>query len=100
IAFSVVAERGAGEAGYTGLFEQRVSQFLRRPAGLRNVGEGVERAFGHTAGEAFDLVQAGDEDVAAAPEFSAHFVDRGLVATQRFNSGDLREAGGAGGRVG
>src|ERR1035437_2199366 len=68
IAFSVCAEGGAGEAGDTGLFEQRVGQFLGRPAGLRNVGEGVERAFGDTAGEAFDLVETGDEDVAAVLE--------------------------------
>ncbi len=50
IAFSVFAESGAGEAGYTGLFEQRIGQFLRRPSGLSDVREDVERAFGDTAG--------------------------------------------------
>src|ERR1017187_8074294 len=39
IAFSVFAEGGAGEAGYTCFFEQRVGQFLRRPAGLGDVRE-------------------------------------------------------------
>src|ERR1700687_3990337 len=100
IAFSVRAEGSAGEAGAAGLCEQRVGQFLRRPAGLSNVGEGVERAFRHEAGKAFDLFQAGDEDVAAVSELSVHLVDRGLIAAQRFDSGHLREAGGTGIRVG
>src|SRR5208282_145613 len=100
IAFSVFAERGAREAGNTGLFEQRVGQFLRRPAGLGDVRKHIECALRQAAGEAFDLVQAGDEGIAAALEFSAHFVDRGLVAAQCRNSGNLGEAGGAGGRVG
>src|SRR5208282_2475408 len=99
IAFSVLAEGGAREAGDPGLFEQRVGQFLRQPAGLRDVRENVERAFRRTAGEAFDLVQAGNEGVAAALELSAHFVDRRLVAAQRCDSGNLCEAGGTGIRV-
>src|ERR1039457_1122562 len=94
------AERGSRETSDTGLFEQRVGQFLRRPARLRNVGEGVERAFRHAAGETLDLVQPGDEDVASAFELGAHFVDRRLVSAKRFNPGNLREAGGAGGGVG
>ncbi len=99
VAFSVFAEGGAGESGDTGLIEQRVGQFLGRPAGFCNVGEGVERAFGRAAGEAFDLVQSRDEGIAAALEFSAHFVDRRLVAAQGFDSCHLREAGRAGNRV-
>src|ERR1035437_6990789 len=75
--FPLCAEGGAGEEGYSSLFEQRVGQLLRRPAGLGDVRKHVECAFRHAAGETFDLVQAGDEGIAAALEFSAHFVDRG-----------------------
>ena len=82
------------------MFEQRVRQFLRRPAGLRNVGEGVERTFGHAAGKPFDLVQAGDEGIAAALEFGAHFVDGGLVAAQGCDSGNLDMHAAPGGQTG
>src|SRR5215469_7153609 len=45
IAFAVGAEGGAGQAGYAGLFQQRIGHFLRGPAGLADAGEGVEGAF-------------------------------------------------------
>ena len=44
ITFTEVAERGAGQSSDTCVFEERVGQFLRRPPGLRDVWENVERA--------------------------------------------------------
>ena len=44
----------------------------------------------------FILIQSGDEHIATTLEFVAHTIHGTLVALDRFDSRDLREAGGAG----
>ena len=83
----------AGETRNPGLFQQRVGQLFGGPSRFRNIGEGIERAFRHPARKPFDLVQASHKNIAAVLEFSAHFFNRRLVAAQRFNPSNLREAG-------
>src|SRR5205807_4088237 len=64
IAFAEIAERGPRKCGDAGVIEQRIGQFLRWPAGLRNVGENVERALRQAAGKTFDLIKTSDHHIA------------------------------------
>src|SRR5439155_19513656 len=64
--------------------------------GLHDVEETVERTLAQAAGETFDLVEAGDHNISPFLELGAHRLDRGLRPAERFDAGDLREAGGAG----
>src|ERR1700722_19843860 len=71
VTFAEVTEGGAGERRYSGLLEQRVGERLRLPPRLRDVGENIECAFGHAAGKSLNLIQSGDEHIAAMFEFGA-----------------------------
>src|SRR6266508_674036 len=99
VTFPEIAKCRARERRNVRVVKQRVGKFLRWPAGLRDVWENIERSLGQTAGETFDLVEAGDHHVAPFFEFGAHRVHRLLVSTQRLDAGDLREARGARVRV-
>src|SRR5450755_5018050 len=54
IALTKSSERRARQTSNSGFVEQSVSQFLRRPSRLRDVGEGVERAFWQATRESLD----------------------------------------------
>src|SRR5438270_13102057 len=96
ISFTECAESRSGEAGDTGIVEQSVGKFFRRPTRLSDVGKHVERSIGLETGESFDLVDSGIKAIAAAAEFCIHVVYRSLIAVQGFDSSNLGEAGGAG----
>src|SRR5208283_2275460 len=85
VAFSVFAKGRSRKGCHSSLLQQRVRQRLRLPASLHDVGKNVECAFGHAAGEAFDLVQSRDEHIAPPLELSAHMINRTLVPAQRFD---------------
>src|SRR5664279_305746 len=80
MALAICAECGSGQRRNSRILQQRVGQLLRLPARLLDVGESVERALGQPAGESLDLVEAVDEQVAAAVKFLAHFLRLALVA--------------------
>src|SRR4029077_16979383 len=98
-AFSEVTERGTGKTRDACLFEDRIGELFRRPAGLRDVRESVEGALRHAARESFYLIQTRDEDIAATLELVAHVIDGGLVSAESFDARDLRKARGAGVRI-
>src|SRR5207248_10597889 len=99
ITLAEVAECRAGQGSDTCVLEERVGQLFRWPSGLRDIWKDIERAMWDATGEIFDLVRAGNHDVSPLLEFSAHRVDHILRTAQRFDAGDLREAGCARGRI-
>src|SRR5690348_13811191 len=99
ITLAEVAEGSPRKRGDAGVVEQRVGQFLRWPSGPFDVWENVERALRQEAGETFDLVEAGDHDIATLLKLGAHFIDRALWPAQCLDTGHLCKAGGAGIRV-
>src|SRR5260370_27029676 len=92
VAFSILAKRRAGETCDTGLLKQRVGQTLRSPACLLDIWKRVKGAMRQLATEAFDLVEARDEDVAPPVKLPAHSSDGALAAAQSFHTSDLGEA--------
>src|ERR1017187_9504048 len=80
MALAICAECSSGQRRNSHIVQQRVRQLLRGPARLLDVGESVERALGQPAGESLDLVEAVDEQVAAAVKFLAHLLGFALVA--------------------
>src|SRR6266704_3683578 len=73
-----------------------VGKLLRRPAGLLDIGEHIERALRLEARETFDLVDASIKAIAAAAKLGVHAVDGCLITVQCLDSGNLGEASGAG----
>ena len=67
VAIAILSEAAAVEAGDAGFVEQVIGEFARADASAADVGEGVEGAAGKGTAEAGDLVEAGDEGVAATP---------------------------------
>src|SRR5579863_4020136 len=72
VAFAELSECRARERCYSGLLEQSIGKRLRFPSRLRDVGKGIKRAFRHAAGKALDLIQPGDEHIAAPLELGTH----------------------------
>src|SRR5208283_3227089 len=84
-----VAETGAGQGRHPGLLQQPGLQIGRGLAGLGDVREGVERALRLEAADAGNVVEAGHDDVPAAPELGHHLIDRIPRALQGGNRGVL-----------
>ena len=99
MAFAVLAKRGAGEQGYAGFLEDVIGQRFDGTAEGLDVGKGVEGAARHVAAHAGDVVEAGDEPVAAAAKDVAHGVGLVLRAEDGSQSGVLGKGGGAADRV-
>src|SRR5207245_8761148 len=83
IAFSVIAKRRPRKTSYSGVIHQRISQLLRFPARLADIGEHVERALGNAAREALDPVEPSYKDAARLLKFRAHSIHRRTVARKR-----------------
>lgn len=65
VSLAELSERRTGEAGDASLFQESVSDSLGFPSSFRDIRENIESSFWHAAGEARNLVQAGDEHIAA-----------------------------------
>ena len=88
------------KTGYAGFFQGAVGELAACQAGAFDIGEGVERALGRGAADAFYGVEAVHDDVAAAGELFHHAVGCVLRSLDGFEGCVLREAGGAGYAVG
>src|SRR5215203_4925606 len=98
VTLPVAAERRAGEAGDACFVEEYIGQLIRLVAGLCDAREGVECSLGRYAFDAWELVEAGYDQVSARPELSKHTPHCVLRPLERRETGVLR--GRAGARVG
>src|ERR1700752_4756328 len=62
IVFSLCAERGTGDGGDAGFFQEKSLHFFGRKAGVFDVDPGVERAFWRVATEAGNFAEGADEE--------------------------------------
>src|SRR4051794_30614124 len=76
IPFAQDAEVGAADQRNTRLVEQRIGQWLGVPAGLLDVGEGIEGALGRDAGNPRQLVETFHHQLATLVERNAHMRHR------------------------
>src|SRR5581483_3546211 len=74
VAFAEFAECAAAQAGYAGLVQKKVGQFLRAHTRFFDVGKRIERATRDGAAESGDRIETFAEGVAAAAELRHHAV--------------------------
>ena len=95
MALPVAAERRPGEACYACVVEELIGKFVCRVAGLGDPREGVEGSLGRYTFYAWELVEAGYDQVPARSELGDHTPHGVLRPLEGSESGVLRGRAGA-----